>query len=57
MLQDKDMLQEILDKIKDCNLDVDIEKIKKAFLVAEKAHKDQFRESGEIGRASCRERV
>lgn len=47
MLQDKDMLQEILDKIKDCNLDVDIEKIKKAFLVAEKAHKDQFRESGE----------
>lgn len=42
-----DMLQDILDKIKEYNLDVDIDMIKNAYYMAKKAHECQFRESGE----------
>lgn len=41
------MLDVIIDKIKKQKLDVDLELIKKAYELAEKAHKDQYRESGE----------
>lgn len=41
------MLQRLLEKIKENNLDVDIEMIKKAYNVAEKAHEGQLRESGD----------
>ncbi|TDT45972.1 RelA/SpoT family protein [Fonticella tunisiensis] len=41
------MLQGILDKIKEYKLDVDVNAIEKAYYLAEKAHKNQFRESGE----------
>ncbi|MCX7695157.1 MAG: bifunctional (p)ppGpp synthetase/guanosine-3',5'-bis(diphosphate) 3'-pyrophosphohydrolase [Caloramator sp.] len=41
------MLDVIIDKIKKQKLDVDIDLIKRAYELAEKAHKDQFRESGE----------
>jgi GTP diphosphokinase / guanosine-3',5'-bis(diphosphate) 3'-diphosphatase len=41
------MLQKLLDKIIECKLDADIELITKAYNLAEKAHKDQFRDSGE----------
>ncbi|SEF92524.1 GTP pyrophosphokinase [Caloramator fervidus] len=41
------MLQRLLDKIKENNLDVDIEMVKKAYHVAEKAHEGQVRESGD----------
>lgn len=41
------MLDIILDKINKQKLDVDINLIKKAYELAENAHKDQFRESGE----------
>lgn len=41
------MLDIIIDKIKKQKLDVDIDLIKRAYELAEKAHKDQYRESGE----------
>ncbi|MCX7904062.1 MAG: bifunctional (p)ppGpp synthetase/guanosine-3',5'-bis(diphosphate) 3'-pyrophosphohydrolase, partial [Caloramator sp.] len=41
------MLQRLLDKIRENNLDVDIEMIQKAYNVAEKAHEGQLRESGD----------
>ncbi|MEG0370729.1 MAG: bifunctional (p)ppGpp synthetase/guanosine-3',5'-bis(diphosphate) 3'-pyrophosphohydrolase, partial [Clostridium sp.] len=41
------MLDNILNKIEDQKLNVDIEKIKKAYLLAEEAHGTQYRESGE----------
>ncbi|MBZ4662495.1 MAG: bifunctional (p)ppGpp synthetase/guanosine-3,5-bis(diphosphate) 3-pyrophosphohydrolase [Caloramator sp.] len=41
------MLDIIIEKIKKQELDVDIDLIKRAYELAEKAHKDQYRESGE----------
>ena len=41
------MLQKILDKIVESKLDVNTDMIEKAYYLAEKAHKDQCRESGE----------
>jgi GTP diphosphokinase / guanosine-3',5'-bis(diphosphate) 3'-diphosphatase len=41
------MLQKLLDKIMEYKLDADVELITKAYNLAEKAHKDQFRDSGE----------
>lgn len=41
------MLQRILDAIEEHKLDVDLEMIKKAYYLAEKAHTGQYRESGE----------
>jgi GTP diphosphokinase / guanosine-3',5'-bis(diphosphate) 3'-diphosphatase len=41
------MLQKLLDKIADYKLDVNLEIIERAYNLAEKAHKDQFRDSGE----------
>lgn len=41
------MLQKLLDKIIEYKLDVDVEMIKRAYNLAEKAHGDQFRDSGE----------
>ncbi|KRQ87523.1 GTP pyrophosphokinase [Caloramator mitchellensis] len=41
------MLQRILDRINENNLEVNIELIKKAYSIAEKAHEGQFRESGD----------
>lgn len=41
------MLQKILDEIMECKLDVDTDLIEKAYYLAEKAHANQKRESGE----------
>lgn len=41
------MLERLLNKIKDQNLNLDVEKIKRAYNLAEKAHGNQLRESGE----------
>ncbi len=41
------MLQRILDTIAEHGIDVDLEMIKKAYYLAEKAHTGQYRESGE----------
>lgn len=41
------MLQKILDKIVETKLDVNTEMIEKAYYLADEAHKDQLRESGE----------
>ena len=41
------MLENLLNKIEEQKLNVDIKKIEKAYLLAESAHGNQFRESGE----------
>lgn len=41
------MLERLLNKIEEQNLNLDVEKIKKAYYLAEEAHKGQFRKSGE----------
>ena len=41
------MIESLLNKINENNLNIDVEMIKKAFYYAEEAHKNQKRESGE----------